>query len=149
MQVLVNKRMLGQRQQDPERDFNKQTQLGLFLSTHLVHTQVIYVDSSYPGQSPPSTFLTQREGQIFFLSLLHLDCFSSNNSHNKDIWGWQILLPYRIILLQETVVGYERMVTPQVTSKSLGQPPSVGSWLYTRKNSSLSHSKVKEGLFRE
>ena len=59
------------------------------------------------------------------------------------------MLPYRIILLQETVVGYERMVTSQVTYKSLGQPSSVGSWLYTGKNSSLSHSKVKEGLFRE
>ena len=32
----------------------------------------------------------------------------------------------QVILLQERV-GLERMVTPQVTSESLGQPPSMGS----------------------
>ena len=31
----------------------------------------------------------------------------------------------------------------------LARPPSVGSWLHTGKNSRVSHSKVKEGLFRE
>ena len=36
-----------------------------------------------------------------------------------------------------------------VTSESLGQPPSVGSWLCARRNSRVSHSRVKEGLFRE
>ena len=46
-------------------------------------------------------------------------------------------------------VGHERMVMSQVSGKSLGQPPSVGSWLHTGKNSRASHSKVKEGLFRD
>ena len=43
----------------------------------------------------------------------------------------------------------ERMVTSQVSGESLGRPPSVGSWLCAGKNSRASHSKVKEGLFRE
>ena len=41
------------------------------------------------------------------------------------------------------------MVTLQVTFESLGWPPSVGYWLHAGKNSRVSHSKVKEGLFRE
>ena len=55
--------------------------------------------------------------------------------------------------LQSTVAGkrvrLEKMVTSQVTSESLGQPPSVGSWFLTGKNSRASHSEVKEGLLRE
>lgn len=43
-------------------------------------------------------------------------------------------------------VGRERMVTPQVTSESLGWPPSVGSWLHAGRNSRANHSQVKEGL---
>ena len=43
----------------------------------------------------------------------------------------------------------ERMVMSQVSGESLGQPPSVGSWLRAEKNSSASHNKEKEGLFRE
>jgi len=39
------------------------------------------------------------------------------------------------------------MVTSQVMS--LGWLPSVGSWLHTGEDSRVSHSKVKEGLFRE
>jgi len=39
------------------------------------------------------------------------------------------------------------MVTSQVMS--LGRLPSVGSWLHTGEDSRVSHSKVKEGLFRE
>ena len=39
------------------------------------------------------------------------------------------------------------MVRFQVMSKSLGQPPSVGFWLHTGKNSTASHSKEKEGQF--
>ena len=46
-------------------------------------------------------------------------------------------------------VGCKRMVTFQVTSKSLGQSPSMGSCLCTGKNSRASHGKVKIGLFRE
>ena len=36
-----------------------------------------------------------------------------------------------------------------VTSKSLGWLPSVGSWLHSGKNSRVSPSKEKEGLFRK
>ena len=46
-------------------------------------------------------------------------------------------------------VGCKRMVTFQVTSESLGQPPSMGSCLCAGKNSRASHGKVKIGLFRE
>ena len=46
-------------------------------------------------------------------------------------------------------MGLERMVTSQVSGESLGWLPSVGSWLHAGKNSRASHSKVKEGLFRE
>lgn len=41
------------------------------------------------------------------------------------------------------------MVTSQVTSESLGLPPSTGSWLLAGKSSRKSHSKEKEGLFGE
>ena len=41
------------------------------------------------------------------------------------------------------------MVTSQVTSQSLGQSPSVDSWLSAGKNSRANHSKLKEGLLRE
>lgn len=41
------------------------------------------------------------------------------------------------------------MVTSQITSESLGLPPSIGSWLLAGKSSRKSHSKAKEGLFRE
>ena len=41
------------------------------------------------------------------------------------------------------------MVTFQVTFESLGWPPSMGYWLHAGKNSRVSHSKVKQGLFRE
>ena len=54
---------------------------------------------------------------------------------------------------QSTIAGkrvrLEKMVTSQVTSESLGQPPSVGFWLLTGKNSRAKHSEVKEGLLRE
>lgn len=43
-------------------------------------------------------------------------------------------------------MGHERMVPSQVTSESLGLPPSVGSWLLEGKSSRKSHSKAKEGL---
>ena len=46
-------------------------------------------------------------------------------------------------------VGREWMVTSQVSAESLGWLPSVGSWLPAGKNSRVSYSKVKEGLFRE
>ena len=46
-------------------------------------------------------------------------------------------------------VEHERMVTSQVSDKSLGELPNVGSWPHTGKNSRVSHSKVKEGLFWE
>ena len=46
-------------------------------------------------------------------------------------------------------VVLERTITSQVTSESLGQPPSVGSCLCAGKNSRASHDKVKKGLFRE
>lgn len=36
-----------------------------------------------------------------------------------------------------------------VTSESPGRPPSVGPWLCAGRNSGVSHSRVKEGLFRE
>ena len=45
-------------------------------------------------------------------------------------------------------MGHERTVTSQVTSESLGWPPSVGPWLLTGKNSRVSHSKVKADLFK-
>ena len=41
------------------------------------------------------------------------------------------------------------MVTYQAMSESMGWLPIVGCWLRTGKNSRVSHSKVKEGLFRE
>ena len=41
------------------------------------------------------------------------------------------------------------MVTSQDLDKFLAQLPSICSWLYTGRNSRVSHSKVKEGLFRE
>ena len=70
------------------------------------------------------------------------------------------ILSYYVIYLshshnqsQSTVAGkrvqLEKTVTSQVTSKSLGQPPSVGSWFLTGKNSRASPSEVKEGLLRE
>ena len=40
-------------------------------------------------------------------------------------------------------MGRGRMVT------SLERPPSMGRWLRTGKNSRASHSKLKEGFFRE
>ena len=46
-------------------------------------------------------------------------------------------------------MGHERMDISQVTSEPLRWSPSVGSWLYPEKNSRVSHSRVKEGLFRE
>ena len=46
-------------------------------------------------------------------------------------------------------VRHERMVTSQVTSKALGHPPSVSSWLHTGKNSRASHETVRGGLFRK
>ena len=73
---LVDKCLLGQRQWDTERNFNKQTLLGFTLSTCLVPTIVMYGDSSLPGTGPPSTFFRQLGGRSrFFLSLLSLDCF--------------------------------------------------------------------------
>ena len=53
------------------------------------------------------------------------------------------------VVLQERETGHERMVTSQVTSRPLGQLLRVSSWLCTGKNSRVSHSKVKEDLFRE
>ena len=53
------------------------------------------------------------------------------------------------IIQEKCGVGHEKMVTSQVKSKSLGQRMSVGSWLCAGKNSRTSHSKLKEGLFRE
>lgn len=41
------------------------------------------------------------------------------------------------------------MVTSQIMSESLGQPPKGSSWLCAEKNSKSTHSKVKESLFRE
>ena len=41
------------------------------------------------------------------------------------------------------------MVTSQVTSESLGLPPSTGSQLLAGRSSRKSHSKAKEGLFGE
>ena len=46
-------------------------------------------------------------------------------------------------------VGWERMVTSQVMSESLGWPPSVCTWLHIGRNSRASHSEVKEGQSRE
>lgn len=46
-------------------------------------------------------------------------------------------------------MGCEKMVTSQVMSESLGWLPSVGSQLHMGENSRVSHSKAKEGLFRE
>ena len=46
-------------------------------------------------------------------------------------------------------MGCERMDISRVTSEPLGWSPSVDSWLCPGKNSRVSHSKVKEGLFRE
>ena len=53
------------------------------------------------------------------------------------------------VVLQEREMGHERMVTSQVTSRPLGQLLRVSSWLCTGKNSRVSHSKVKDTLFRE
>ena len=41
------------------------------------------------------------------------------------------------------------MVTYQAMSEFMGWLPIVGCWLCTGKNLRVSHSKVKEGLFRE
>ena len=41
------------------------------------------------------------------------------------------------------------MVTTQVSGEPLEWPSSVSSWLHAEKNSRVSHSKVKGGLFRE
>ena len=46
-------------------------------------------------------------------------------------------------------VGHERVVKSQVTSETSGQPPSVVSWLHAVKNSKVSHTRGKEGLFRK
>ena len=43
--------------------------------------------------------------------------------------------------------GHKRMIMSQVSGKSLGWLPSLGSWLLAGKNSRTSHSKEKEGLF--
>ena len=60
-----------QRQRDTERSFYKQTLLGPSLSTRLVHTILIYGDSSLPGTGLLSTFFRQLgESQRFFLRLL-------------------------------------------------------------------------------
>ena len=45
--------------------------------------------------------------------------------------------------------GHKRMIMSQVSGKSLGWLPSLGSWLLAGKNSRTSHSKVEKGLFRE
>ena len=50
---------------------------------------------------------------------------------------------------KESGAERKRRVTAQVSGESLGQLPSVGSWLHAGKNSRASHSKVKEGLCRE
>ena len=41
------------------------------------------------------------------------------------------------------------MATTQIVSKPLGQPPSIGSWIHTGKNSRARHNEVKDGLLRE
>ena len=52
-----------QRQWDTERSFYKQTLLGSSLSARLVHTIVIYGDSSLPGTGLLSTFFRQLGGK--------------------------------------------------------------------------------------
>ena len=56
-------------------------------------------------------------------------------------------------LLPPCIVGrrveHERVVKSQVTSETSGQPPSVVSWLHVVKNSKVSHTRGKEGLFRK
>ena len=46
-------------------------------------------------------------------------------------------------------MGHKRMVTSQDSDNFLAQLPSICPWLYAGRNSRVSHSKVKEGLFRE
>lgn len=46
-------------------------------------------------------------------------------------------------------MGYDRMVISQITSTSLGQSPICVLGFTMGKDSSMSHNKVKKGLFRE
>ena len=41
-------------------------------------------------------------------------------------------------------VDHERVVKSQIMSETLGQPPSVVSWLHSVKNSKVSHTRGKE-----
>ena len=53
------------------------------------------------------------------------------------------------VLLQERKRGARGWSYPRSQVSPWDGPPSVGSWLHAGKNSRVSHSKVKEGLFRE
>ena len=63
-------------------------------------------------------------------------------------WGVEVGRQERKDSVAGKKVGHEKMLTSQISGKPLGRP-SVGSWLRAGKNSRASHSKVKEGLFRE
>ena len=62
---------------EAQQNLNKQTLLGSSLSTHLVHTTVIYGGSLFPGQVLYLHVLSDKgKGQASFsLSLLGLGCF--------------------------------------------------------------------------
>ena len=76
MKKQTFRKQMLQRQWDTERSFYKHTLPGPSLSTRLVHTIVIYGDSSLLGTGLLSTFLgTQVEGQSFFLRFLVFDHF--------------------------------------------------------------------------
>ena len=79
---LVNKCLLGHSEtMRPREKFYKQTLLRSSLSTQLVHTIVIYDDSSLPETgSLSNSFRQLGEGQSFFLSLVGLDGFHAKET---------------------------------------------------------------------
>ena len=65
----------------------------------------------------------------------------TNNRMNQEEGKKKASKRNTAYLLRERV-EYERMVTSQVTSESLGRPLDVGSWLLAGKKSRVSHGKV-------
>ena len=84
---LANKCLLAlQRLGETEGNLKKQTLIGPFLITHLVHAIVIYEDSSLPGT-------VQGRAQTFTPNLWGFDCFQLKIIPMPEILGGKFFSP--------------------------------------------------------
>ena len=84
---LANKCLLAlQRLGETEWNLKKQTLIGPFLITHLVHAIVIYEDSSLPGT-------VQGRAQTFTPNLWGFDCFQLKIIPMPEILGGKFFSP--------------------------------------------------------